>query len=87
MREYLLTTIQKTFEVGIDQAECLYQELLQCTRNKNLVKQTVYYSANAYRPTIKWLFCTFEYFMHTFMHTDGYFYFMPQFHLTSIICC
>lgn len=37
MREYLLSTIQKTFEVGIDQAECLYQELLQCTRNKNLV--------------------------------------------------
>lgn len=38
MREYLLSTIQKTFEVGIDQAECLYQELLQCTRNKNLVR-------------------------------------------------
>lgn len=37
MREYLLSTIQKTFEVAIDQAECLYQELLQCTRNKNLV--------------------------------------------------
>lgn len=37
MRDYLLNTIQKTFEVGIDQAECLYQELLQCTRNKNLV--------------------------------------------------
>lgn len=37
MRDYLLSTIQKTFEVGIDQAECLYQELLQCTRNKNLV--------------------------------------------------
>lgn len=39
MRDYLLNTIQKTFEVGIDQAECLYQELLQCTRNKNLVKK------------------------------------------------
>lgn len=37
MRDYLLNTIQKTFEVGVDQAECLYQELLQCTRNKNLV--------------------------------------------------
>lgn len=37
MRDYLLNTIQKTFEVGIDQAECLYHELLQCTRNKNLV--------------------------------------------------
>lgn len=37
MRDYLLSTIQKTFEVAIDQAECLYQELLQCTRNKNLV--------------------------------------------------
>lgn len=52
----------------------------------NFIAQTVYYSANSYRPTIKWLFCTFEYFMHTFMHTDGYFYFMPQFYLTSIIC-
>lgn len=39
MRDYLLNTIQKTFEVGIDQAECLYQELLQCTRNKNLVRE------------------------------------------------
>lgn len=39
MRDYLLSTIQKTFDVGIDQAECLYQELLQCTRNKNLVIQ------------------------------------------------
>ncbi|XP_055688813.1 transient receptor potential cation channel trpm isoform X2 [Lutzomyia longipalpis] len=37
MRDYLLNTIQKTFEVTIDQAECLYQELLQCTRNKNLI--------------------------------------------------
>lgn len=37
MRDYLIGTIQKTFEVGFDQAECLYQELLQCTRNKNLV--------------------------------------------------
>lgn len=37
MREYLINTIQKTFEIGIEQADCLYQELLQCTRNKNLV--------------------------------------------------
>ncbi|XP_050323310.1 transient receptor potential cation channel trpm isoform X5 [Bactrocera neohumeralis] len=37
MRDYLITTIQKTFEVGFDQAEKLYQELLQCTRNKNLI--------------------------------------------------
>lgn len=38
MRDYLIGTIQKTFEVGLDQAEKLYQELLQCTRNKNLVR-------------------------------------------------
>lgn len=37
MREYLLNTIQKTFEVSIDQAECLLGELLMCTKNKNLV--------------------------------------------------
>lgn len=39
MRDYLIGTIQKTFEVGSDQAEKLYQELLQCTRNKNLVSK------------------------------------------------
>ncbi|XP_032306709.1 transient receptor potential cation channel trpm isoform X7 [Drosophila ananassae] len=37
MRDYLIGTIQKTFEVGQDQSEKLYQELLQCTRNKNLI--------------------------------------------------
>ncbi|XP_055380249.1 transient receptor potential cation channel trpm isoform X3 [Condylostylus longicornis] len=37
MREYLIGTIQKTFEVGFEQAEKLYHELLQCTRNKNLI--------------------------------------------------
>ncbi|XP_059225544.1 transient receptor potential cation channel trpm isoform X4 [Stomoxys calcitrans] len=37
MRDYLIGTIQKTFEVGSDQSEKLYQELLQCTRNKNLI--------------------------------------------------
>uniref|UniRef100_A0A1A9VE27 LSDAT_euk domain-containing protein n=1 Tax=Glossina austeni TaxID=7395 RepID=A0A1A9VE27_GLOAU len=36
-REYLIATIQKTFEVVPEQAEKLYQELLQCTRNKNLI--------------------------------------------------
>lgn len=37
MRDYLINMIQKTFEVGPDQSECLYYELLQCTRNKNLI--------------------------------------------------
>ncbi|CAH2089285.1 unnamed protein product [Euphydryas editha] len=37
MRDYLVGTIQKTFEVGTQQAECLYGELLQCTRKKNLI--------------------------------------------------
>ncbi|XP_034479798.1 transient receptor potential cation channel trpm isoform X2 [Drosophila innubila] len=37
MRDYLIGTIQKTFEVSFDQAEKLYQELLECTRNKNLI--------------------------------------------------
>ncbi|XP_072942327.1 transient receptor potential cation channel trpm [Epargyreus clarus] len=37
MRDYLINTIQKTFEVGVQQAECLYSELLQCTRKKNLI--------------------------------------------------
>ncbi|XP_065218711.1 transient receptor potential cation channel trpm isoform X4 [Planococcus citri] len=37
MKEYLLNTIQRTFEVGVEQAECLYQELLECTKRKNLI--------------------------------------------------
>ncbi|KAK4884574.1 hypothetical protein RN001_000845 [Aquatica leii] len=37
MKDYLISTIQRTFEVGLDQAECLYSELLQCTRKKNLI--------------------------------------------------
>ncbi|XP_052873774.1 transient receptor potential cation channel trpm [Anopheles cruzii] len=37
MHEYLLGIIQKTFEVSAEQAEQLYQELLQCTKNKNLI--------------------------------------------------
>lgn len=37
MKDYLITTIQRTFEVGPEQAECLYYELLQCTRKKHLV--------------------------------------------------
>ncbi|XP_071054078.1 transient receptor potential cation channel trpm isoform X4 [Onthophagus taurus] len=37
MKDYLLSTIQRTFEVGIEQAECLYTELLQCTQKKNLI--------------------------------------------------
>lgn len=42
MREYLLNTIQKTFEVDNEKAECLYNELLQCTKNKNLVSCLIY---------------------------------------------
>ncbi|XP_072157699.1 transient receptor potential cation channel trpm isoform X4 [Bemisia tabaci] len=37
MKEYLINTIERTFEVGSDQAECLYNELLECTRKKNLI--------------------------------------------------
>lgn len=41
MKEYLLNTIQRTFEVGVEQAECLYQELLECTKRKNLVSASI----------------------------------------------
>uniref|UniRef100_A0A8D8RTN9 Transient receptor potential cation channel trpm n=1 Tax=Cacopsylla melanoneura TaxID=428564 RepID=A0A8D8RTN9_9HEMI len=37
MKDYLINTIQRTFEVGQEQAECLYVELLECTRKKNLI--------------------------------------------------
>lgn len=42
MKEYLINTIERTFEVGSDQAECLYNELLECTRKKNLVSTNVF---------------------------------------------
>ncbi|CAB0016367.1 unnamed protein product [Nesidiocoris tenuis] len=38
MKDYLIETIKRTFEVGSEQAECLYNELIQCTRKKNLVR-------------------------------------------------
>ncbi|KAJ1521079.1 hypothetical protein ONE63_002785 [Megalurothrips usitatus] len=37
MKEYLISTIMRIFEVGPEQAECLYQELLACTRKKHLI--------------------------------------------------
>uniref|UniRef100_A0A182QBJ9 Transient receptor potential cation channel trpm n=1 Tax=Anopheles farauti TaxID=69004 RepID=A0A182QBJ9_9DIPT len=37
MHDYVLGIIQKTFEVSSEQAEQLFQELLQCTKNKNLI--------------------------------------------------
>ncbi|KAL7047046.1 hypothetical protein ACKWTF_002774 [Chironomus riparius] len=37
MKDYILNMIMKTFEVGVEQAECLYNELLQCTKYKNLI--------------------------------------------------
>ncbi|CAO1309963.1 unnamed protein product [Diamesa hyperborea] len=37
MKDYLINMIIKTFEVGLDQAERLYCELLQCTKHKNLI--------------------------------------------------
>ncbi|XP_069671775.1 transient receptor potential cation channel trpm isoform X1 [Periplaneta americana] len=37
MKDYLINTIQRTFEVSVEQSECLYSELLQCTRKKNLI--------------------------------------------------
>ncbi|XP_034245088.1 transient receptor potential cation channel trpm [Thrips palmi] len=37
MKEYLITTIMRIFEVGPEKAEGLYQELLACTRKKHLI--------------------------------------------------
>lgn len=37
MKDYLINMIQRTFDSGIEQAEQLYMELLQCNRKKNLV--------------------------------------------------
>ena len=37
MKEQLVTTIQRTFNVDVYQAEKLYAELLQCVKKKNLI--------------------------------------------------
>lgn len=37
MKDYLINMIMKTFEVGTEQADRLYNELLQCTKYKNLI--------------------------------------------------
>lgn len=42
MKEYLLNTIQCTFEIGPDKAERLYEELIECTRYKHMVFITFY---------------------------------------------
>jgi len=45
MKEYLLNTILITFEVGQEKAERLYEELIECTRHKNMVLiKIVFYS-------------------------------------------
>jgi len=47
MKEYLLNTIQITFEVGQEKAERLYEELIECTRHKNMVLiKIVFYSSS-----------------------------------------
>jgi transient receptor potential cation channel subfamily M member 3 len=40
MKDYLISMIMKTFEIAAEQADRLYNELLQCTKYKNLI--TVY---------------------------------------------
>lgn len=37
MKDYLINMMMKTFEVSVDQADRLYQELLQITKYKNLI--------------------------------------------------
>lgn len=53
MKEYLIDTIERTFEVGKEQAECLYGELLQCTRKKNLVGVQLLFDNCDCRPAVK----------------------------------
>jgi hypothetical protein len=37
MRDYIIATITRAFEVNRELAEGLYAELMQCVENKNLV--------------------------------------------------
>lgn len=39
MKEYIVATIQRAFEVPIELAEGLFCELLQCVENRHLVKE------------------------------------------------
>ncbi|XP_044264338.1 transient receptor potential cation channel trpm isoform X2 [Tribolium madens] len=46
MRDYIIATITRAFEVNRELAECLYGELMQCVENKNLI--TVFRIADKY---------------------------------------
>ncbi|RZC40720.1 transient receptor potential cation channel trpm, partial [Asbolus verrucosus] len=46
MKDYIIATITRAFEVARDLAECLYTELMQCVENKNLI--TVFRIADKY---------------------------------------
>lgn len=40
LKDYIISTIQRAFEVSLDLAEVLFGELIQCVQNKNLI--TIY---------------------------------------------
>lgn len=46
MKEYLLNTIQCTFDVEQEKAERLYEELLECTRHKHMVFYIYFFNFN-----------------------------------------
>lgn len=46
MKNYIIATIQKAFEVAIDLADVLYGELMQCVENKHLI--TIFRIADKY---------------------------------------
>lgn len=40
MKEYIIATIQRAFEVAAELADGLFSELMLCVENKHLVDQT-----------------------------------------------
>lgn len=42
MKEYIIATIQRAFEVAAELADGLFSELMLCVENKHLVGQATY---------------------------------------------
>lgn len=40
MKDYIIATIQRAFEVAAELADGLFSELMQCVENKHLVSKT-----------------------------------------------
>lgn len=42
MKDYIIATIQRAFEVAAELADGLFSELMQCVENKHLVSEDIF---------------------------------------------